>query len=93
MSKKTTLAAALHEASGKKQIITTLKNLDEEAILTNIAAKPPSRIGKKVVAGHFDPAVIRQLKMLAIDNDTSIQALLTEALNDLFDKHNMNPIA
>ena len=92
MSRKPNLAAALHEASGKKQAIAMLANPDEiaPAILNG---KPPSRAGKKVVAGHFDPAVIRQLKVLAMDNDSSIQALLAEALNDLFEKHSLKPIA
>jgi hypothetical protein len=92
MSRKPNLAAALHEASGKKQAVAMLATANESAPLTS-AGKPPSRAGKKVVAGHFDPAVIRQLKMLAMDNDSSIQSLLSEALNDLFEKHSMKPIA
>ena len=35
------------------------------------------------IAGHFDPAVGKQLRQLALDNDTTVQALLEEALNDL----------
>jgi len=53
----------------------------------------PSRIGKKTVAAHFDPAVSRQLKQLGLDRDTSTQALLREALNDLFTKYGKPPIA
>lgn len=90
MSKKTNLADALHEASGKKIDIIAKS---EEGTLPILTGKPPSRIGKRIVSGHFDPAVIRQLKLLAIDHDTSIQNMLTEALNDLFEKHNMKPIA
>lgn len=96
MSKKANLVAALHEASGKKPAVIALPTEPGAAaqITTATAAeKPPSRIGKKVVAGHFDPAVIRQIKMLAVNQDTSIQALLSEALNDLFEKHNLKPIA
>ena len=91
MNKKNNLAAALHEASGKKQIFVTPVAIKEESPL--LSEKPPSRIGKKVVAGHFDPAVVRQLKILAMNHDTSIQNMLGEALNDLFEKHNMKPIA
>jgi hypothetical protein len=92
MKKKANLAEALHEASGKKMtgdIVTKLK----ENELPVLSGKPPSRIGKKVIAGHFDPVVIRQLKLLAMNHDTSIQVMLSEALNDLFEKHNMKPIA
>lgn len=53
----------------------------------------PSRRGKKVVSGYFDTEVSKQLKILCIENDTSLQALLTEAINDLFIKHGKGPIA
>ena len=53
----------------------------------------PSRRGKKVVSGYFDSEVSKQLKLLCVENDTSLQALLTEALNDLFVKHGKSPIA
>ncbi len=92
MIRKANLAVALHEASGKRQTVTTLEKSDETTS-PSLKRKPPSRVGKKVVAGHFDPAVIRQLKILAMDNDSSIQALLSEALNDLFVKRDQKPIA
>lgn len=44
------------------------------------------RTGTRLIAGHFDPAVARQLRMLAAEEDTTIQALLGEALNLLFVK-------
>lgn len=54
---------------------------------------PPSRQGKKMISGHFDKDVHRQLKMLALEKDTSIQGLLSEALNALFERNNKPPIA
>ena len=57
------------------------------------AAVPPSRQGKKMISGHFDKDVHRQLKMLALEKDTSIQGLLSEALNALFERNNKPPIA
>ena len=47
----------------------------------------PSREGKSNVTGYFDPTVKRQLRILAAERDTTIQALLGEALNDLFAKY------
>jgi hypothetical protein len=44
----------------------------------------PSRDGRKLIAGHFDPRVAKQLKLLAVEEDTTVQALLEEALNLLF---------
>jgi hypothetical protein len=94
MSKKANLVTALHEASGKKPAsFASTIHPDPPAATTAASEKPQSRVGKKVIAGHFDPAVIRQIKILAVNQDSSIQALLTEAMNDLFEKHNLKPIA
>ena len=46
----------------------------------------PSRDGRKLIAGHFDPKVAKQLKLLAVEDDTTVQALLEEALDLLFVK-------
>jgi hypothetical protein len=46
----------------------------------------PSRDGRKLIAGHFDPKVAKQLKLLAVEGDTTVQALLEEALDLLFVK-------
>ncbi|KAA2211419.1 ribbon-helix-helix domain-containing protein [Teichococcus oryzae] len=46
----------------------------------------PSRDGRRFLGGHFDPAVVRQMKLLAVEEDTTTQALLEEALNLLFVK-------
>jgi hypothetical protein len=54
---------------------------------------PPSRKGKKVIAGYFDPAVSKQLRQLALEHDTTVQALLAEALNLLFIERGKMPIA
>ena len=46
----------------------------------------PSREDKRLVAGHFDPKVAKQLKLIAVEDDTTVQALLEEALDLLFAK-------
>jgi hypothetical protein len=46
----------------------------------------PSREGKRLIAGHFDPKKAKQLKILAAEEDTTVQALLDEALDLLFIK-------
>lgn len=46
----------------------------------------PSRTGRKLIAGHFDPKVAKQLKLLAAEEETTVQALLEEALDLLFVK-------
>ena len=50
-------------------------------------SQPPSRSGKRQVAAYFPAPVQKQLKFLAVENDTTVQNLLGEALNDLFAKY------
>ena len=58
------------------------------------ATLPPSRAGKKALIGYFDPDVSKQLKQMMLDQDrNSVQELLKEALNDLFQKYRKPPIA
>ena len=45
----------------------------------------PSRDGRRFLGGHFAPNVVRQMKMLAAEEDTTTQALLEEALDLLVD--------
>jgi hypothetical protein len=45
-----------------------------------------SRIGTVWVGGHFDPAVARALKMLALQEGTTVQALIGKAFNDLLER-------
>ena len=91
MNKKTSLNAALHEASNKKPTMGSVAN--DVPTESQTAELPPSRRGKKIIAGYFDPAVTRQLKQLALDKDATVQSLLTEALNDLFTKYNKPTLA
>lgn len=53
----------------------------------------PSREGRKMIAGYFDPAVSKQLRALAVEEDTTTQALLGEALNLLFQNYKKPPVA
>ena len=47
----------------------------------------PSRQGKKGVLFHVDPGVAKRLKMLAVEYDTTIEALGIEALGLLFERY------
>lgn len=91
MPKRTNLATALNEVSGKP-VKAESKPEQQQSIETK-PDLPPSRQGKKAIAGHFDPVVSKQLKQLALEQDTTVQALLAEALNDLFEKYSKKPIA
>ena len=95
MTKRANLAAALQSAtrSGEGAPVAAVANSQQSAEAPGFVARTPSRVGKKTVAAHFDPAVSRQLKQIGIERDRSTQDLLREAINDLFAKYGRPPIA
>lgn len=56
-------------------------------------AKPRGRQATRQIAAHFPEEVAWQLRELAVERRTTIQALMAEALNDLFQKHGRPEIA
>lgn len=54
---------------------------------------PPTREGKKVISGYFDPAVKRQFAQIALNEDLSHQQVLAEAINLLFQSRGLPQIA
>jgi hypothetical protein len=52
--------------------------------------RPPSRAGKRVLSVYLDPLAWKQLRQLALDTDTTTQALGEEAVNLLFTKYGLN---
>jgi hypothetical protein len=52
--------------------------------------RPPSREGKRILSIYLDPLAWKQLRMLALETDTTAQALGEEAINLLFAKHRIN---
>ncbi len=73
----------------------SMKTALRQAARPRPAAKDtaPVRVGKRQIAGFWPPEVGKQLKIMAAESGTTVQALLTEALNDLFQKHRKPPIA
>ncbi len=95
MSKRANLATALQNAtrSGEGAAVAAAVSVAPSAEAPRFVTRTPSRVGKKTVAAHFDPAVSRQLKQIGIECDRSTQDLLREAINDLFTKYGKPPIA
>ena len=52
-----------------------------------------TRAGKKKVTASLDPAAHKQLRQLGLDRDMTTEALLIEAIHDLFKKYAKRPIA
>lgn len=77
-------------------ITKTLKKPEEPA---QAAPKESTKVSKtsrdgKVLAGAWiNPEAHKQLKRLAVDRDTNIQALLIEAINRTFQEHGLREIA
>jgi len=51
------------------------------------------RAGKRAVPFWMPEAAKRQLDLMVVEQDTTKQAVLTEAINDLFKKYGKPPIA
>jgi hypothetical protein len=47
----------------------------------------------KHIGGYFDPAVSKQMRAIALEEDSSVQALLEEAMDMLFQSRNLPQIA
>jgi len=59
------------------------------AVTANGNPKQPGRVGRVVIAGHFLPAVQRELKILAAKESTTMAELLREALTLLLVKRGL----
>lgn len=55
------------------------------------SARAKAREGKKAVVGYFSPGVNRALRGLAADEDTTVQALLGEAIDLLMRARSRHP--
>ena len=99
MNKKPSLAAALQPfdrtpAIPQHAVVTATRQSRQRRKEEGVnAVQAPSRIGKKALIGYFDPGVSKQLKQIGLDGDRTVQDLLTEALNDFFQKHKRPTIA
>lgn len=91
--KKNTLTEALKKTANPEtetEQITVAIEKTKDVKPLNV---PPSRKGKKAITGFFNPDVSRQLHQIALDENSSLQELLREAINDLFQKRNKPVIA
>jgi len=60
--------------------------------IPNVHEKP-SRRQTKHIGGYFDPAVSRQLRQIALEEDATVQDMLGEALDLLFSDRQKPAIA
>lgn len=56
-------------------------------------AVAPSRQGKRVATVYLEPEALRQLQKLAFDEETTLQALLVEGVNAVFEARGLTRLA
>ena len=92
MSKRPSLADVTAAAGSTRRLpagaapVTTLPAQEGEGRAVP-PVRPKARTGTKQVGGHFPEEVAWQLRELALERRSTVQELLGEALNDLFQKH------
>jgi hypothetical protein len=72
----------------KKRKVRKKKTEEEVAAETS-----PYRAGRVLIAGHFAPEAQKALKMIAVEEDTTVQALLAEGIDMVFAKRGKPEIA
>jgi hypothetical protein len=86
------LKAALSLAVGGKPAAVEAADTQQSA-LASADNRNHVRIGRRQIAGWFPPEVAKQLHMIAVEEDTTLQALMAEAFNEVFTKRGKPPIA
>ncbi len=80
--------------SGAASKIETPSLPPTEVTRSHVASRrAPSREGKRTLSIYLDPLAWKQLRQLALDTETTTQALGEEAVNLLFTKHGLNRTA
>jgi hypothetical protein len=54
-------------------------------------SKAASRQGKKAISGYFSPEMSRALHIVALEQGSSLQAVMGEAFDDLMRKYGKHP--
>ena len=64
---------------------------ETEAPATGSPSRTPARMGKKAISGYFSAEMSRDLHLLGLQQDKSLQALMGEAFDDLLRKYGKHP--
>ena len=62
-----------------------------EPVETITSTKAKAREGKKAIVGYFSADMSRQLRMMAVEEETTVQALVGEALDLLLRARGKRP--
>lgn len=53
----------------------------EKPTPSRASTRPKARVGKRALVGYFSPELSRTLNMMATERDTTLQAILGEAID------------
>lgn len=59
---------------------------DASVPMSEPSNRRPGRVDKVLVAGHFTKPVAKQLKQIALDEETTVQALLGQGIAHVFNE-------
>ena len=65
----------------------------QQSARERVTKAPPSRAGKRLVAAFVDPEVLKQFRLLVLENDSTIQETLVKLINEYFKRHGKPPLA
>jgi len=101
VSKKPSLAESMRQAAQASEALPPVVAsiaVTRKAALKEPSSKPTAvfhaatRIGKKKVTAPLTPEDHKRLRHLALDRDATTEALLVEAINDLFAKYGLTGV-
>lgn len=93
MSRKPNLAAIADLAGSTRRVPVPEPTAPQAQPAADRPRKAQSRKATRQIAAHFPEEVAWQLRELAVERRLTVQALMAEALNDLFQKHGKPEIA
>ena len=93
MAKPNPLAQGLNQISARTAAPVSVASAAAQPQGSARSKVPPSRGGSVLVGGFFTPEVQTALKVIAAEERTTLQALLTEGINTVFAKRGRPEIA
>jgi hypothetical protein len=93
MAKPNPLAQGLNQITTRPAASVGPSGETEQAPSVTRSKLAPSRDGRVLVGGFFSPEVQTALKIIAAQERTTLQALLTEGINTIFAKRGHPEIA
>ena len=91
MNEKKSLSQAFQDRKGQPE-----KDTESQAVSEYPKKRsqlPKSRKEKRSLTGWYSPDVHRQVRLIAAQEDKTLEEVVGDGLNLLFEKHGMPPIA